>query len=121
LIVSLIRGTIFYYLGLLLGMAMLGIYFWIILTANVANLLVYIIFLFTGIVATLTTMGLAAAKTRSGRMGLTTLSGLIGGVHAYLDIVLYPIETYGFWGALLTFWWLCGLMLAGAAVFWLTE
>lgn len=118
---SLIRGTFFYYLGLLLGMAMLGAYFWIILTASVTNPVVHVIFIFTGIITTLATMGLAAAKTRSGRMGLTMLSGFVGGIHGFLDIALYPIETYGFWGAFLTFWWLCGLMLAGAAIFWTIE
>ena len=102
-------------------MAMLGVYFWIILTTNIVNMLVYLIFIFTGVIATVATMGLAMTKTRSGRLGLTMLSGFIGGIHGYLDIALYPIETYGFWGAFLTFWWLCGLMLAGAALFWTME
>ncbi|MGQ4911547.1 MAG: hypothetical protein ACP6KW_05200 [Candidatus Thorarchaeota archaeon] len=118
---SMIQGTVFYHLVLLIGMAFIGVYFWIILTAQIANQLIHLIFILTGFIATVSTMGLAKAHSRSGRLGLTMLSGLVGGVHGHLDITLYPMDTWGFMGTILFFWWLLGLMLAFAALFWGTE
>lgn len=115
---SSIQGSPFYYLVLLLGMGFLGVYFWIILTASIANIVVYLILLMSAFVATTSTMGLAASKSRSGRLGLTMLSGFVGGIHGYLDIVLFPI---GLYGAFLFFWWAIGLMMAFAALAWIIE
>ncbi len=118
LAMSSIQGSPFYYLVLLLGMGFLGVYFWIILTASIANIVVYLILLMSAFVATTSTMGLAASKSRSGRLGLTMLSGFVGGIHGYLDIVLFPI---GLYGAFLFFWWAIGLMMAFAALAWIIE
>jgi hypothetical protein len=115
---SLIRGTIFYYLVLLLGMGFLGIYFWIILTSSFSSIVIYLIFLITGFVTVAATLALAGVKSRSGRLSLTMLSGFVGGMHGYLDIVLFPV---GLYGAFLFFWWAVGLMLAFAALAWIVE
>jgi hypothetical protein len=115
---SLIKGTIFYYLVLLLGMGFLGIYFWIILTSNIGNFMIYLIFLTTGFVTVVGTLALAGVRSRSGRLSLTMLSGFVGGMHGYLDIVLFPV---GLYGAFLFFWWAMGLMFAFAALAWIVE
>lgn len=115
---SSIEGSPFYYLVLLLGMGFLGVYFWIILTASIANIIVYLIFLVSAFIATASTMGLAVARNRPGRLGLTMLSGFVGGIHGYLDVVLFPT---GLYGAFLFFWWAVGLMMAFAALAWIIE
>jgi len=90
------EGTFFYYLALLIGMGFIGAYFWIFVVA---------------------TLGIAYATTRSGRIGATMLSGIFGGIHAYLDITQYTDLA----GILLFAWIAFGLLLAFAAFAWLRE
>jgi hypothetical protein len=99
-------------------MGLLGAYFWMILTATIVDIFIKATFFLTGLIVVLSTFGLAGAKKRSSRVILTTMSGLIGGVHGYLDIVLFPADL---WGALLFAWLAFGLLLAFAALAWLPE
>jgi hypothetical protein len=115
---SLIRGTFVYYLVLLIGTGFLGVYFWIILTAAIPDVMVKLAFFLSGLILMISTFALAAAKSRSGRTILTILSGLVGGTHAYMDIVLFPDWMYG---TLMFFWLLFGLLLSCAAFAWLPE
>ncbi|MBN2229133.1 MAG: hypothetical protein JW779_06025 [Candidatus Thorarchaeota archaeon] len=115
---SFIRGTFFYYLVLLIGMGLLGVYFWIILTATISDIAIKLVLFLSGIVTVCSTFALARTKSRPGRVSLTTLSGIIGGVHGFLIITLFP---EGLMGALLFFWMACGLLLAFAALAWLPE
>lgn len=115
---SLIRGTFVYYLVLLIGVGFLSIYFWIILTAAIPDIMIKLAFFLSGLILMISTFALTAAKTRSGRTILTILSGLVGGVHAYMDIILFPDWMVG---TLLFFWLTFGLLLACAALAWLPE
>jgi len=99
-------------------MGFLGVYFWIILTAAILDAMVKLVFFLSGLILMISTFALAAAKTRSSRTILTILSGLVGGTHAFMDIVLFPNWMYG---TLMFFWLLFGLLLACAAIAWLPE
>ena len=111
------EGTFFYYLALLIGMGFIGAYFWIIMTVAPINLAFqYVIFL-SGLFFVVATLGIAFAATRNGRIGATMLSGVFGGVHAYLDITQYTDLA----GILLFAWVAFGLLLAFAAFSWLRE
>lgn len=116
---SLFRGTFVYYLVLLIGVGFLGVYFWIILNATILDIMVKLVFFLSGLILMISTFALAAAKTRSGRTILTILSGLVGGSHAYMVIVLFSNDWL--YGTLLFFWLLFGLLLACAAFAWLPE
>ncbi len=115
---SLVRTTFLYYLVLLIGMGLIGVYFWIILTASIVDTVIKLAFFLSALTVTVSTFGLARAKTRSSRTLLTAISGLVGGSHAYMDIVLFPDWLYG---AFLFFWFGFGLLLAAAALAWLPE
>ena len=117
-VMSLIRGTFFYYLVLLIGMGLLGAYFWLLLTANISDLIIKASFFLSGIILVFSTFALAGAKKRSFRIIFTTISGLSGGIHGFLDIVLFQ---EGLWGALLFAWIAFALMLSYAALAWLPE
>jgi len=111
------EGTFFYYLALLIGMGFIGAYFWIILTVAPIDLnFQYFIFL-SGLFFVVATLGIALAATRNGRVGATMLSGIFGGIHAYLDITQYTDLA----GILLFAWVAFGLLLAFAAFAWLRE
>jgi len=111
------EGTFFYYLALLIGMALIGAYLWIILTVAPINpSYQYFIFL-SGLLLVASTLGIAYANTRSGRIGLTMLSGIFAGVHGYLDVTQYTDLA----GILLFAWLGFGLLLAYAAFSWLRE
>ncbi|TFG33624.1 hypothetical protein EU527_07395 [Candidatus Thorarchaeota archaeon] len=115
---SLIRGTLFYYLVLLIGMGLIGAYFWLIVTADITDRMVKMAFFLTGFCLVLSTFALAGATKRVSRIAFTTISGLSGGIHGYLDIVLFQ---EGLWGALLFGWIAFGLLLAYAALAWIPE
>ncbi|MFQ5832660.1 MAG: hypothetical protein ACE5H4_08165 [Candidatus Thorarchaeota archaeon] len=111
------EGTFFYYLALLIGMTLIGSYLWIILTvAPIDPSYQYVIFM-SGVLLVVSTLGIAYANTRSGRIGLTMLSGIFAGVHGYLDITQYTDLA----GILLFAWLAFGLLLAYAAFSWLRE
>jgi hypothetical protein len=113
------EGTFFYYLALLIGMALLGIYFWTIMTTTVVvvNLLFYWVFFMGGILLVVSTFGFAAANTRSSRVGLTMLSGILAGIHLYLIFTLYDLVEGIILFAIMGF----GLLIAFAAFSWLHE
>lgn len=113
------EGTFFYYLALLLGMALLGVYFWNILTVNLApqNMFFHWILIMSGILLIASAFGFAAANTRSSRVSLTMISGILGGVHAFLIFVLFEILT----GIIMFAWMAMGLLTAFAAFNWLQE
>jgi hypothetical protein len=113
------EGTFFYYLALLLGMAMLGIYFWAIISVTLASMYLFFqwILIMGGILFVGSAFGFISAKTRSSRVSLTMLSGILGGIHSYLIFVLFDIIV-----AIILFAWMAiGLLIAFAAFNWLYE
>ncbi|UCE11776.1 MAG: hypothetical protein JSW61_07555 [Candidatus Thorarchaeota archaeon] len=111
------EGSFFYYLALLIGMTLVGAYFWYILDTPLTNTVSHLMLFLSGVLLVVSTMGLGYANTRSGRIGLTAMSGIFAGVHGYLDITVFPLLT----GIILFAWIAFGLMLAFAAFAWLKE
>jgi hypothetical protein len=114
------EGTFFYYLALLLGMAMLGIYFWAIITVDLAPTYLFFqwILITGGILFVGSAFGFVSAKTRSSRVSLTMLSGILGGIHSYLIFALFTDLIV----AIILFAWMAvGLLIAFAAFSWLYE
>jgi len=113
------EGTFFYYLALLIGMALLGVYFWTLMTTTVVvvNLLFYWVLVMGGILLVVSTFGFAAANTRSSRVGLTMVSGILAGIHAYLLFTMYSLIAAIILFAIMAF----GLLIAFAAFNWLYE
>lgn len=99
-------------------MGFIGVYFWIIITTPIPDAMIKLAFFASGLGLVISTFVLAGAKTRSSRTILTMTSGLIGGAHAYMDIVLFQDW---FYGTFLFFWFGFGLLLACAAIAWLPE
>ena len=98
---------------------MIGIYFYIILTATISDPIIYAAFILSGFMTAASVYGLARAPTRSSRTSLTIISGLCGGAHAYMDIALFPLDWL--FGSLMFIWFFIGLLIAGAALYWLPE
>ncbi|MFW9893914.1 MAG: hypothetical protein ACFFFO_17045 [Candidatus Thorarchaeota archaeon] len=111
------EGTFFYYLGLLFGMTLVGAYFWLILNHMIANVIFHAILVMSGVFLVASALGFAAAKTRSSRIGLTMLSGIVGGIHAYLIFVLFDLIS----GIVLFAWIAFGTLVAFATLSWLQE
>ena len=113
------EGTFFYYLALLIGMALVGAYFWYIMTTTivVVSIFFYWILVLGGFLLVGTTFGFASANTRSSRVALTMLTGILGGIHAYLIFTMYDIIM----GIILFAWMGFGLLVAFAAFNWLYE
>ena len=86
--------------------------------ADIMDVIIKVIFFLTGISLVFSTFALAGAKKRASRMIFTIISGLTGGAHGFLDIVLFQKS---FQGALLFSWLTFGLLLAFAALAWLPE
>ena len=99
-------------------MGLLGSYFWGILTVVPTNTLFHFILLMSGILLTLSIFGLAFTKTRPGRTGFTMIAGILGGIHGFLDLVLFPI---GFLGIIMFAWIAVALLCAFAAFAWLGD
>jgi hypothetical protein len=120
-VIDLVRGeegTFFYYLGLLFGMVLIGAYFWLILNATITNLIFHAIFVFSGIFLVASALGFAGANTRSSRVGLTMLAGIVGGIHAFLIFVLFTDLII----AIVLFAWIAfGTLVAFATLSWLQE
>ncbi|MHA2024518.1 MAG: hypothetical protein ACW98U_01360 [Candidatus Thorarchaeota archaeon] len=120
------EGTLFYYTGLLFGMVLVGSYIWLILNATVWNLIFHAILVMSGIFLVAAALGFASAKTRSSRVGLTMLSGITGGIHAYL---IFAYLTYnpilGLFDvlvAIILFAWVAfGTLVSFATLSWLQE
>jgi hypothetical protein len=113
------EGTFFYYLALLIGMALLGAYFWTLMntTIVVVNILLYWALVMGGMLLAVSTFGFASANTRSSRVGLTMLSGILAGIHAYLIFTMFDLIM----GIILFAWMGIGLLIAFAAFSWLHE
>ncbi len=111
------EGTFFYYLGLLVGMTLVGSYLWLILNEAIANVIFHMILFMSGVFLIAAALGFAAAKTRSSRIGLTMLSGIVGGIHAYLIFVLFDLIA----GIILFAWIAFGSLVAFATLSWLQE
>ncbi len=98
-------------------MTLIGAYIWLILNMTVVNLLIQMIFVMSGIFLVASALGFAVAQTRSSRVGLTMLSGIVGGIHAYLIFVLFD-----FIAAIVLFAWIAfGALVAFATLSWLQE
>ena len=113
------EGKFFYYLTLLIGMALLGIYFWIIATAVLApqNVFFQLVLIISGILLVASAFGFVAANTRSSRVTLTMVSGIIAGVHSYLIFALFELLM----SVILFAWMALGLLIAFAAFNWIYE
>jgi hypothetical protein len=98
---------------------MIGIYFYIILTATIPDLIIRMSFILSGVILAAAVYGLARAKTRSARTSLTIISGLFGGAHAYMDIALFPMDWL--FGSFLFIWFFLGMLVAAASLYWLPE
>jgi len=111
------EGGFFYYLALLAGMFLIGAYLWLILIVPTFSQMFQMILILSGILLVVVAMMFVYARTRSSRIGLTVATGIIGGIHGYLDLALY-----GWFVGLVLFAWLAfGLILAVAAYNWLYE
>ena len=115
---SQIRATYLYYQALLLGTGMIGVYIWILLTTPIADVIVKLAFFFSALVLVGSVYALAKAKTRPSRTSATVLSGLVGGAHAYMAVILFPEWLFG---TFMFFWFFLGLLVAAAAIQWLPE
>ena len=113
------EGTFFYYLALLIGMALWGSYFWTILNTPVTlvNMIFFWIFVFSGLFLAISAFGFVSANTRSGRVALTMMTGILGGIHGYLMFTIYDVIM----GIILFAWMAFGLLIAFAAFNWLHE
>lgn len=100
------------------GTGMIGVYFYIIVTAAIPDVTLKLAFFLSGIVLVGSVYALSKANTRSSRTSLTVISGLVGGAHAFMDIVLFQDWYYG---TFLFFWLFLGMLLAAAALHWLPE
>ena len=112
------ESSVFLYIGLLLGMGLVGAYFWTILVAPIIDMLAHLLLLLTGFLVVISTLGLAVMKTKPSRVGLTMLSGAVGGVHAYLDLALF---TDWFIAIIMFAWIALALLLTFATFSWLLE
>lgn len=111
------EGTFFYYLALLIGMVLVGSYLWLIFTTLPTNFTAHFILFMTGVLLVITTLGFSYAETRSGRLGLTMATGILAGVHGFLELVYFPLLE----GIILFAWFAFGLLLSLAAYSWLKE
>ena len=115
------EGTLWHYLGLLLGMAFIGSYLWYLvypfgLTTypgiNETRLL-----WITAILLVVATLAIAFAKTRSERIVTTMVSGALGGIHGYMDLLFFTPGA----GIILFAWIAMGLLLSFSLLAWLLE
>ncbi len=92
---------------------------WIIMSAALAPQYVFfhLILFISGILLIASAFGFIVADTRSSRVALTMVSGVFGGIHAYLIFVLFEFLTNVILFALMAL----GLMLAFAAFNWIHE
>ncbi|MHA3962378.1 MAG: hypothetical protein AM325_002455 [Candidatus Thorarchaeota archaeon SMTZ1-45] len=113
------EGTFFYYLALLIGMALLGTYFWILMNTQTSavSIIFNMILVLGGILFAASAFGFVSAKTRSSRVGLTMLTGILGGIHVYLLFTMLDLIT----GIILFALMAIGLLIAFAAFSWLHE
>lgn len=98
-------------------MVLIGSYFWLILYEMITNVLFHFILFVSGVFLVASALGFASAKTRSSRVGLTMLSGIVGGVHLYLIFVLFDVIA----GIVLFAWIAFGSLVAFATLSWLQE
>ena len=113
------EGTFFYYLALLIGMALLGAYFWTLMNTTIigVSFILYMILVLGGMLLVGSAFGFSSANTRSSRVGLTMLSGILGGIHAFLIFTMFDLII----GIILFAWMGIGLLIAFAAFSWLHE
>ncbi len=114
-------GTVWHYLGLLTGMAFIGSYLWYLIypfglasypSPSVSNILVI-----TAILLVVSTLALGFAKTRNERIATTMVSGSLGGIHGYMDIIFFTPGA----GIILFAWIAFGLLLAFSVLAWMVE
>ena len=97
---------------------MIGVYLWILLTTAIPDVLIKVIFFLSGLFLIVSVYALAKATTRPTRTSTTVVSGLIGGAHAYMAVILFPEWLFG---TFMFFWLVLGLLVAAAAIHWLPE
>ena len=100
------------------GTGMIGVYFYIILTATIPDDVLKIAFCLSGIVLAAAVYALAKADTRRSRTSLTVITGLVGGAHTFMQFVLFPDFLFG---AFLFIWFFLGMLLSAASLQWLPE
>ena len=83
----------------------------------VVGILFVWLLVFSGLFLAIASFGFAAANTRSSRVALTMLTGILGGIHAYLIFTTYDLIM----GIIFFAWMAFGLLVAFAAFTWLHE
>ncbi|MBY8996316.1 MAG: hypothetical protein KGD60_01195 [Candidatus Thorarchaeota archaeon] len=113
------EGTFFYYLALLIGMVLLGAYFWTLMNATIigVSMILYLTLVLGGMLLVGSTFGFSSTNTRSSRVGLTMLTGILGGIHIFLLFTIFDLIV----GIILFAWMGIGLLIAFAAYSWLHE
>ena len=113
------EGTFFYYLALLIGMVLLGAYFWTLMNTTLfgVSMILYLTLVLGGMLLVGSTFGFSSTNTRSSRVGLTMLTGILGGIHIFLIFTLFDLII----GIILFAWMGIGLLIAFAAYSWLHE
>jgi len=100
------------------GTGMIGVYFYIILTATIPNDVLKIAFWLTGVILAASVYALSKADTRGSRTSLTVIAGLIGGAHTFMQFALFPDFLFG---TFLFIWFFLGMLLSAASLHWLPE
>jgi hypothetical protein len=113
------EGTFFYYLALLIGMVLLGAYFWTLMNTTLfgVSMILYLTLVLGGMLLVGSTFGFSSTNTRSSRVGLTMLTGILGGIHIFLLFTMFDLII----GIILFAWMGIGLLIAFAAFSWLHE
>lgn len=100
-------------------MALLGTYFWILMNTQYigVNIIFSLILALGGILFVASAFGFVSANTRSSRVALTMLTGILGGIHVYLLFTMLDLIA----GIILFALMAMGLLIAFAAFSWLNE
>lgn len=100
-------------------MALLGTYFWILMNTQyiVVGIVFPLILVLGGVLFVASAFGFVSAITRSSRVALTMLTGILGGIHVYLLFTMLDLIT----GIILFALMAMGLLIAFAAFSWLNE
>lgn len=100
-------------------MALLGTYFWILMNTQYIGVSIVfpLILVLGGILFAASAFGFVSANTRSSRVALTMLTGILGGIHVYLLFTMLDLIA----GIILFALMAMGLLIAFAAFSWLNE
>ncbi|MGY5875389.1 MAG: hypothetical protein RTU30_06565 [Candidatus Thorarchaeota archaeon] len=115
------EGTFYHYLVLFLGVMILGLYFYFMLVTMISDFWMNLISFTVALLLVVTTLSIPQSASRSGRTGLTMLSGFLAGIVGYLDLALYNFGDPINFGIVVFAWLAFGILLSFAAFNWLQE